>query len=66
MATTGLFSCGQVGKSKTGTADLKTINPARNYEYDDYLGKHLIVQKAGAKGETYTDPNGKKYFKTIF
>lgn len=66
MATTGLFSCGQVGKSKTGTVDIKTINSARNYEYADSLGKHLIVQNGGPKGETYTDPNGKKYFKTIF
>lgn len=66
MATTGLFSFGQVGKSKPGTVDIETINSVRNYEYVDSMGKHLIIQNGGPKGETYTGPNGKKYFKTIF
>lgn len=36
------------------------------YEYTDSIGKHLIIQNSFPKGEKYTDPNGKEYFKSIF
>jgi hypothetical protein len=36
------------------------------YEYADSIGKSLIIQNGFPKGETYTDPNGKEYFKVIF
>jgi len=36
------------------------------YEYTDSGGKNLIIQNSFPKGEGYTDPNGKEYFKTIF
>ncbi|HLK30774.1 MAG TPA: hypothetical protein VKT28_19510 [Puia sp.] len=66
IATAGLFSCKQGSKSKPETVNIETINSVRNYEYTDSMGKHLIVQNGGPKGESYTDPNGNKYFKTIF
>lgn len=61
IATAGLLSCKQGSKSTP-----ETVNSARKYEYADSMGKHLIIQSGGPKGEGYTDPNGKKYFKTIF
>jgi len=36
------------------------------YEYTDSIGKSLIIQNSFPKGEKYTDPNGKGYFKVIF
>jgi hypothetical protein len=36
------------------------------YEYTDSNGKRLIIQNSLPKGETYTDPKGKEYFKVIF
>jgi hypothetical protein len=65
MATTGLFSCGQAGKSKPDT-DIETMNSVRKYEYTDSMDKHLIIQNSFPKGDKYTDPNGKEYFKVIF
>jgi hypothetical protein len=56
---------------KPGTKEIVT-SPGSNekyhtrYEYTDSIGKSLIIQNSGPKGETYTDPNGKEYFKTIF
>ena len=35
-------------------------------EYTDSIGKNLVIQNSFPKGEGYTDPNGKEYFKTIF
>lgn len=36
------------------------------YEYTDSIGKRVIIQNSLPRGEPYTDPNGKEYFKTIF
>jgi hypothetical protein len=36
------------------------------YEYTDSNGKRLIIQNSFPRGDSYTDPNGKQYFKTIF
>ncbi|RYD96772.1 MAG: hypothetical protein EOP50_06310 [Sphingobacteriales bacterium] len=30
------------------------------------MGKRLVIENGGPKGEPYTDPGGKKYFKAIF
>ncbi len=66
IATAGLFFCKQASKSTPETVDIETVNSVRKYEYADSIGKHLIIQNEGPKGATYTDPSGKKYFKTIF
>jgi hypothetical protein len=36
------------------------------YEYTDSIGKSLTIQNSFPKGDSYTDPNGKRYFKVIF
>jgi hypothetical protein len=66
-------SCGQnqtnVPKenSKSETKDVSTFGGIdTKYEYTDSNGKSLIIQNSLPKGESYTDPNGKKYFKVIF
>lgn len=66
MGTTGLFSCGQAGKSKPDTVNIETFNSVRRYEYADAMGKRVIINNSLPKGTTYTAPNGKKYFKVIF
>ncbi len=66
IATAGLLSCKQGSKSKPETVDIETINSVRNYEYADSMGKRVIIHNGLPKGESYTDPNGKKYFKVIF
>lgn len=66
IATVGLLSCKQANKSTPATVDIETINSVRNYEYADSMGKHLIIQNSFPKGDGYTDPNGKEYFKVIF
>lgn len=66
VVTAGLFSCKQASKLKLGTVHRETVNSERKYEYADSMGKRLIIENGGPKGITYTDPNGKKYFKTIF
>ena len=71
-------SCGQKQTEpykdniKSETKDIDT-SPGSNepdihtkYEYTDSIGKRLIIQNGFPKGETYTDPNGKEYFKVIF
>lgn len=71
-------SCGQnqtelsKDNSKPETKDIVTTtgsgeyNIHTKYEYTDSIGKRLIIQNSFPKGETYTDPNGKEYFKVIF
>ncbi|GAB2539003.1 hypothetical protein [Rufibacter soli] len=66
IAIAGLLSCKQGSKSKTETVEPETVNSARKYEYVDSMGKHLIIENGGPKGEQYIDPTGKEYFKTIF
>ena len=66
MATTGLFSCKQASKSPPENVGIETVNSVRKYEYADSMGKRLIIQNGLPKGEGYTDPKGKEYFKTIF
>ena len=52
---------------KPETKDVSTSRwTDTKYEYTDSIGKRLIIQNSGPKGESYTDPNGKKYFKVIF
>ena len=77
---TGLISCGQGSKSKQNTVDKETLNPTKKvqsqkpyekyidtkYEYADSKGGSIIIQNSLPKGEGYTDPNGKEYFKIIF
>lgn len=65
MATTGLFSCGQFGKSKPDT-DAETVSSIRKYEYADSMGKRLIIQNSWSRGIQYVDPNGKKKNKVLF
>ncbi len=72
-----LNSCGQNQTNspkdniKSETKDIVT-SPGSNekyhtkYEYTDSIGKSLIIQNSFSKGEKYTDPNGKEYFKSIF
>src|SRR3569833_1337091 len=36
------------------------------YEYTDSIAKRLIIQNSFPKGDGYTDPDGKEYFKVIF
>ncbi|HTJ12570.1 MAG TPA: hypothetical protein VL547_11115 [Dinghuibacter sp.] len=74
-----LSSC--VGQNQTGSpkenieAEIKDTvtssgyndpNIYTKYEYTDSISKSLIIQNSFPKGETYTDPNGKEYFKVIF
>ncbi|KAA9327091.1 hypothetical protein F0P96_17785 [Hymenobacter busanensis] len=66
IATTGLLSCKQGDKSTPQTVKTETVNSARKYVYADSMGKLLIIENGGPKGEGYTDPTGKEYFKTIF
>ncbi len=81
MAITGLFSCGQGGKSTPDTVDIKTLDSTKNfqrqkknekkfhtkYEYTDSSGARLIIQNSFPKsGINYTDPNGKKYIYAVF
>jgi hypothetical protein len=58
--------------SKPGTKGTVT-SPGSNdpdfnpkYEYTDSVGKRLIIANCLPRGEKYTDPNGKEYFKSIF
>jgi hypothetical protein len=62
MVTAGLFACRQGSKSTNHYG--KGIYT--KYEYTDSMGKRLIIQNSFPKGESYTDPNGKEYFKVIF
>jgi hypothetical protein len=66
IATAGLLSCKQGSKSTPETVETETVNSARKYEYADSMGKHLTIENGDPKGEGYTDPTGKEYFKTIF
>jgi hypothetical protein len=73
-----LSSCGGQNQTnspkeniKAETKDIVT-SPGSNdpnihtkYEYADSIGKSLIIQNSFPKGETYTDTNGKEYFKVI-
>lgn len=36
------------------------------YEYRYSEGGTVLIENSLSKGEGYTDPNGKQYFKTIF
>ncbi len=71
-------SCGQnqtnLSKDniKSETKD-KVTSPGSNerniytkYEYTDSIGKRLMIQNGFPRGDRYTDPNGKEYFKVIF
>jgi len=66
IATAGFLSCKHGSRSTPETVETETVNSARKYEYADSTGKHLIIENGGPKGEGYTDPTGKEYFKTIF
>ncbi len=66
ITATGLFSCKQGSKSTPETVETESVNSVRKYEYADSMGKHLIIENDGPRGEGYTDPTGKEYFKTIF
>ena len=53
--------------TKSETKDVSTSRWIdTKYEYTDSIGKSLIIQNSFPKGESYTDPNGKEYFKVIF
>jgi len=54
-------------RRKSETKDVSTSRGIdTKYEYTDSIGKSLIIQNSLPKGESYTDPNGKEYFKVIF
>jgi len=52
------------GKIESATKDISTSGGIDTYT--DSNGKSLIIQNSFPKGESYTDPNGKEYFKVIF
>lgn len=69
------ISCGGQNKPdlpkeniKSETKDILTSTGFihTKYEYTDSIGKRLFIQNSFPKGEKYTDPNGKEYFKSIF
>lgn len=67
MATTGLFCCGQAGKSTTDPVDVEGINSVRNYEYADSKGNRLIIHNSVPNSKVnYTDLSGKKYNYAVF
>jgi hypothetical protein len=66
LVAVALFSCKHAKKTTPATVDIETVNSLRNYTYTDDMGKHLIIQNSFPKGEKYTDPTGKEYFKVIF
>jgi hypothetical protein len=66
IAYAGLLSCNQRIKAKPETVNKETESSARKYKYADSMGKHLIIENGSPRGEGYTDPAGKEYFKTIF
>jgi uncharacterized protein (UPF0333 family) len=67
MATAGLYSCGQSGKSTPETVDKETINSVRKYEYADSIGKRIIIENGFPKGGMkYIDSNGDSYNYIVF
>jgi hypothetical protein len=80
ITSTGLSSCQQGSKSNQNTLDTAKLSLTKNvhnqkpyekyidskYEYVDSEGGSIVIQNSLPKGEGYTDPNGKEYFKTIF
>ena len=80
IASVGLFSCQQDRKSNKNNLDTAKLSQAKNiqsqkshekyihttHKYIDSEGGSIIIQNSFPKGEGYTDPNGKEYFKTIF
>lgn len=53
------------GQNKTDDSkENSSINPT--YEYTDAIGKRLVIHNGFPKGEKYTAPDGKEYFKIIF
>jgi hypothetical protein len=74
MMLVSCTSCGgqkkpppQKDNIKSETKDVSTSRWIdTKYEYTDSIGKSLIIQNSFPKGESYTDPNGKEYFKVIF
>ncbi|GAB3518699.1 hypothetical protein [Emticicia fontis] len=52
-------------EDKTDSSKEK-IKSDPTYKYTDAIGKRLLIQNGFPKGEKYTDPNGKEYFKIIF
>jgi hypothetical protein len=61
-------SCGQnqTTKDKVTSPVSNERNIYSKYEYTDSNGKRLMIQNGFPRGDGYTDPNGKKYFKVIF
>jgi hypothetical protein len=67
-------SCG--GKNKSAPpnekikSEIKDVSTSRwidtKYEYTNSIGKGLVIQNSLPRGEKYTHPNGKEYFKAIF
>ncbi len=68
LGTAGLFSCGQVNKSKPKTVEIETSSSVNNvqndkdlngkYVYADSNGKQVIIENSVPKGGyNYTDPN---------
>ena len=51
-------------------SETKDVSSSRwidtKYEYTDSIGASLIIENGFPRGEKYTDPNGKEYFKAIF
>jgi hypothetical protein len=80
IALTGISSCQQGSKSNQNTIDTAKLSLAINvhnqkpyekyidtkYEYVDSEGGNIIIQNSLPRGEGYTDPNRREYFKTIF
>src|SRR5690349_21562538 len=80
IATIGLFSCKQRSTASQNIVDTdklsspKTVQSQQSYqslvdtkyEYRYSEGGRVLIENSLSKGEQYTDPNGKDYFKTIF
>ncbi len=76
----GLISFEQTSNLMPNTFDIETVNSTKKvqsqksyekyidtkYEYTDSKGGSIIIQNSLPKGESYTDSEGKEYFKIIF
>lgn len=79
IATIGLLACkqGSTASQNIDKAESSSPNTFQShepyqslvdtrYEYSYSEGGRVTIENSLSKGEQYTDPNGKEYFKTIF
>lgn len=81
LTTIELFSCRQVGRSKSDTVNVRNVDSTNSaqiqkpndehfhtkYTYTDAMGANLIIQNSFPKaGINYKAPDGKKYVYAVF